>query len=156
LDRYIYICHPTAAKTWCTIPRVTRATITLFVMAFSVQLSRFFDSKYEAIQFTWNGSQHWGCRRIIAYWVENIIKTNIYYPLYYGFRIIFVNIGPCAALVVLNFLLFRALRVSKLIIHLNCSSSDMLCPLILMTILWTLKPNIVWLSSEFSFLVFLS
>ncbi len=109
--RYIYICHPVVAKTWCTIPRVTRATIALFIFAFSAQLSRFFDSHYKSIQFIWNGSQHMGCQQIIAEWVEKIITPNIYFPVYFGFRIIFVNMGPCAALVVLNVLLFRALRV---------------------------------------------
>lgn len=42
--------------------------------------------------------------------VETIIGEDIYYTLYYGFRIVFVNIGPCISLVVLNVLLFRALR----------------------------------------------
>lgn len=109
--RYIYICHPTAAKTWCTIPRVIRATISVFILAFSAQLSRFFDTHFEPVQFLWRGSQHWGCQLLIANWVYNVVTPNIYFPLYYGFRIIFVNVGPCAALVILNVLLFKALKV---------------------------------------------
>ncbi|CAG2169880.1 unnamed protein product, partial [Oppiella nova] len=107
---YVYICHPTTAKSWCTRPRVWRTTIALFLTAFLTQLSRFFDSKYESTEFEWNGGREWACSRDIADWVEGIVGANIYFPIYYGFRILFVNVGPCLALVVLNLLLFRALK----------------------------------------------
>lgn len=38
------------------------------------------------------------------------IGEDTYYTIYYGFRIIFVHIGPCVLLVVLNMLLFQALH----------------------------------------------
>ncbi|CAG2169879.1 unnamed protein product [Oppiella nova] len=107
-QRYIYICHPVLAKTWCTIPRVSRAIITIFIMSFSAQFSRFFDSFYKSVEFESNGVTCMGCQQLMADWVENY--QNFYFPLYFGFRIIFVNMGPCLALVVLNVFLFMALR----------------------------------------------
>ncbi|CAG2105765.1 unnamed protein product [Medioppia subpectinata] len=107
-QRYIYICHPVLAKTWCTIPRVSRAIITIFILAISAQFGRFLDSQYESIEFESNGVHHKACQQVMAEWVVNI--QNYYFPLYFGFRIIFVNMGPCLALVVLNVFLFMALK----------------------------------------------
>jgi len=106
--RYIYVCHPCAARTWCTTPRVIKAICTIFLMAFLHQLSRFFDRKYDEVRFQWRDSEHWGCKFSISDWVKNI--EDIYYTSYYTFRIIFVHVGPCLALVVFNVLLFVALR----------------------------------------------
>lgn len=41
------------------------------------------------------------------------IGEDSYYIFYYGFRIIFVHIGPCVMLVVLNLLLFKALHQTQ-------------------------------------------
>lgn len=50
------------------------------------------------------------CRREEADWIHTIVTPNVYYGVYFWFRVIFVNLGPCASLVVLNVLLFGALR----------------------------------------------
>lgn len=42
-----------------------------------------------------------------AYWVEHWVTLDVYFTLYYAFRVIFVHTGPCISLVVLNLLLFR-------------------------------------------------
>ncbi|CAG0912549.1 unnamed protein product [Notodromas monacha] len=44
-QRYIYVCHPTAARTWCTMPKVRMAVIGIFVCAFLHQSTRFVDFK---------------------------------------------------------------------------------------------------------------
>lgn len=110
LHRYIYICHPTIAKTMCTIPNVNRAIAFLFVASLSVQTSRFFDTYYEAVSCQNEfGAFVPACIQKMAPWVNGF---EVYYPLYFGFRIVFVNLGPCIALVILNLLLFWALKVS--------------------------------------------
>jgi hypothetical protein len=105
------VCHPCAARTWCTTPRVIKAICAIFLMAFTHQFCRFFDRKYIKVQFLWHESEHWGCQTLTSDWVRDI--EDIYYTSYYTFRIIFVHIGPCAALVVFNVLLFIALRVAQ-------------------------------------------
>ncbi|KAI1287273.1 Sex peptide receptor [Halotydeus destructor] len=112
-QRYIYVCHPTAARTWCTLPRVMRAVVVVIILAFLHQLARFFDREFAPVQFEYEGVPRWGCQFFTAAWVARMVSENIYFTCYYGFRILFVHIGPCAALVVLNLLLFSALREAQ-------------------------------------------
>lgn len=53
------------------------------------------------------------CNRTFAYWVTDYISVNIYFITYYTFRIFFVHLIPCIALVILNLLLFRALKQAQ-------------------------------------------
>jgi len=90
---------------------VNRAIGALFVASISVQASRFFDTQYESVYCqTDQGDTLAACLQKVSGWVT---KPDIYFPLYFGFRIVFVNLGPCIALVILNMLLFCALRVSQ-------------------------------------------
>lgn len=112
-QRYIYVCHPTAARTWCTLPRVMKAMLLVFILAAAHQAPRFFDRAFEPVQFEYDGRAQWGCQFGTAAWVSDVISENLYFTCYYGFRILFVHVGPCAALVVLNLCLFRALREAQ-------------------------------------------
>lgn len=114
VQRYIYVCHPTMARTWCTVPKVWKAMSWVYIFAFIHQSTRFFDRVFTSIRFHWRGKLHDGCIFISAEWVRDIITENIYYTIYYGFRILFVHVGPCLALVIFNVLLFWALRKAQL------------------------------------------
>lgn len=52
----------------------------------------------------------YACQVETAPWVHNFLGEDVYFISYYSFRVIFVHSLPCTALVVLNLLLFRALR----------------------------------------------
>lgn len=41
------------------------------------------------------------------------LSVDFYFTAYYTFRVLFVHTGPCISLVVLNVLLFRALREAQ-------------------------------------------
>lgn len=114
VQRYIYVCHPTMARTWCTVPKVWKAMAWVYLLALVHQSTRFFDRVFEPIRYRWRGGLHDGCYFVSAEWVREIITENIYYTAYYGFRILFVHIGPCLALVIFNVLLFWALRKAQL------------------------------------------
>lgn len=109
-QRYFYVCHPTIAVTWCTVPRVLRTVCWVAFVAFAHQLPRFFDTVFVDVNFWWHGEAHWGCQMMVAKWVTHIVTAKVYFIFYYAFKVIFVNIGPCTVLVVLNILLFRALK----------------------------------------------
>lgn len=113
VQRYIYVCHPTTARTWCKVPKVLRAMICVFIFSLFHQSTRFFDREYDPIKFFWREEYHWGCEFRTARWVREFVTENVYYTFYYGFRIVFVHIGPCTALVVLNVLLLKALREAQ-------------------------------------------
>lgn len=98
------------AKTAISIPKVNRAILTIFVFSLTMQTSRLFDSHFESISCSSGNSTNMpACLQKVSSWV---VRPDIYFPLYFGFRILFVNLGPCIALVILNVLLFRALKVS--------------------------------------------
>ena len=49
-----------------------------------------------------------------ADWLQDDVTLNVYFIVYYSFRVIFVHVGPCISLVILNLLLFKAMREAQL------------------------------------------
>lgn len=54
------------------------------------------------------------CDKRNAPWVVHLFTTHVYYNTYFTFKAICVNLVPCAMLVLLNILLFRALKRAQL------------------------------------------
>ena len=50
----------------------------------------------------------------MADWVTQWLTLDVYFTCYYMFRVVFVHLVPCISLVVLNVLLFSALRQAQL------------------------------------------
>jgi len=109
LFRYIYVCHAPVARTWCTMPRVTKCIIWIYVFATLHQLCRFFELEIVERRMLWNGHLVSVCGIKHAWWVR-----DFYFMIYFSFRVIFVHSLPCISLVVLNVLLFRAMREAQL------------------------------------------
>ncbi|XP_050098649.1 sex peptide receptor [Anopheles aquasalis] len=113
VQRYIYVCHAPTARTWCTIPRVKSAIAYICIAAFLHQSTRFFDKSYSLITIEWNGNIVDVCHIETAEWVHEYISEDFYYTFYFSFRILFVHLAPCASLVGLNVLLFRAMKQAQ-------------------------------------------
>ncbi|XP_061725033.1 sex peptide receptor [Cydia pomonella] len=113
VQRYIYVCHAPVARTWCTMPRVTKCLIYIGIAAFLHQLPRFFDRQFIPHHTVWRGHYEDVCRIQIAPWVHSL-SLDAYFISYFGFRVLFVHLIPCTSLVVLNILLFRAMRTAQL------------------------------------------
>lgn len=96
------------------MPRVIKCLIYIASMAVLHQLPRFFDKNYVSIRIIWNGREENVCQSQMADWVTNYITIDAYFTTYYLFRVIFVNLMPCVSLVVLNLLLFKALREAQM------------------------------------------
>lgn len=117
VQRYIFICHSLHARTWCTIPNVIRATIVVYTIAVFTQITRVLDfyvertpaySLYkEKLTYTYDS-----CHIKTRAWAFNYMI--IYNNVYYWFRIIFIQLVPCTALVVLNGLLISAMRKARI------------------------------------------
>ncbi|XP_075678269.1 uncharacterized protein LOC113793389 isoform X2 [Dermatophagoides pteronyssinus] len=112
-QRYIYVCHFSLARRWCTVPQVVRFMLILLVIAILHQSTRFFDRKFLPVKYIWEGKIFEGCEYQTSGWVIKYFGEDLYYIFYYGFRIIFVHTGPCILLVWLNVLLFRALHRTR-------------------------------------------
>ncbi|XP_074597822.1 sex peptide receptor-like isoform X3 [Brevipalpus obovatus] len=111
-QRYIYVCHPTVAPKWCTIPIVNRAIVLVSVGSIATHLTRFVDQSYSSIESHLpDGTIVYACLQNHTQWVSN--NSDLYFMIYYLVRIIFINTLPCAILVILNVLLFRALKQAQ-------------------------------------------
>ncbi|KAB0792219.1 hypothetical protein PPYR_14178 [Photinus pyralis] len=113
VQRYIYVCHAPLARKFCTMPNVYKCLVYILVSAALHQATRLFDQEYSEVEIYWNGSYEYVCSTRTAAWVMNYVTEDVYYLSYFLFRIIFVHLVPCVALVVLNFLLFCALRQAQ-------------------------------------------
>lgn len=65
------------------------------------------------VDVQWNNHTTHVCHRERAYWVREYVTENCYFITYFLFRVFFVHLIPCVALVILNILLFRALKQAQ-------------------------------------------
>ncbi|XP_034837762.2 sex peptide receptor-like [Maniola hyperantus] len=95
------------------MPRVKKCLIYIGIAAFLHQLPRFFDLKYVPHVTVWRGHFEEVCRVEMASWVH-AVTLDAYFITYFAFRVLFVHLIPCTSLVVLNVLLFRAMRTAQI------------------------------------------
>lgn len=53
------------------------------------------------------------CHIDTAEWVDEYIGIDLYFTTYFSFRVMFVHLLPCVLLVILNLLLFRAMKEAQ-------------------------------------------
>ena len=95
------------------MPKVKMAVLGIFVCALLHQATRFFDFSFITVVLQFEGECAEFCHMDIPGWVTNIIGEDTYFKCYYLFRVLFVHTLPCIVLVVLNVLLFMALRKAE-------------------------------------------
>jgi hypothetical protein len=72
------------------------------------------DRVYEPLEVEWKDNEKVTvCQYNWAYWVT-YINIDAYFTFYYCFRVVFVHTAPCVLLVVMNVLLFRAMREAQI------------------------------------------
>ena len=117
VQRYIYICHPATALTWCTMPRVLKGIAWTFVAAILHESAGFVDFAVIPEEITWKGKLPSPCLAKVADWVVEWLEPGspeVYFSYYYLIRVILVHLCPAASLIVLNILLLREMRKSQL------------------------------------------
>ncbi|KAL5277571.1 SPR.2 family protein [Megaselia abdita] len=112
VQRYIFVCHAPMARTWCTMQRVKRCTFFILLAAFLHQVPRIFDTNTIGEKILWSNTTVEVCRMETASWVIDF-GVDTYYISFFMFRIFFVHLIPCALLVTLNVLLFRAMKKAQ-------------------------------------------
>jgi Serpentine type 7TM GPCR chemoreceptor Srw. len=96
------------------MPRVLKCVGIIALLATLHQSTRFVDRVYKPMEMKWDGEEVVTvCRPDWAEWVT-YIDLDVYFTFYFSFRVVFVHAVPCVSLVVLNVLLFRALREAQL------------------------------------------
>ena len=81
--------------------------------AISVTLFFLSNSVYVPVETIWRGEKHLVCHQRLADWVVNYVGEDYYFTFYFMFRVIFVHLLPCIMLILLNILLFRAMRLAQ-------------------------------------------
>lgn len=76
------------------------------------QFSRFFDNTFDSVYVEQDGKFDLACKIGVSDWVR-LVGVPTYYGVYFLLRILFVSIIPCVMLLVINCLLFRALRKAE-------------------------------------------
>jgi len=109
VQRYIFVCHPTMAKTWCTVTKSSMLVASLISLAVFTTSSRIVDRTYFVLSKS--GSPHL-CVAQFSSWVLLLTK-DIYFNCFYWFRVVCVHLVPCVSLVILNILLFSAIRKAE-------------------------------------------
>ncbi|GFS10406.1 FMRFamide receptor [Elysia marginata] len=114
IQRYIYVCHSFKARTLCTIQNVRTGTLAIYIVATLSQISRFFESypveTYRVSRLNPNVTVS-ACLMEYRPWVNR--NMNLYFNIYFWFRVIFIHLIPCVSLVVMNALLVYAMRVAQ-------------------------------------------
>lgn len=113
VQRYIYVCHAPLARKFCTMTNVYKCLVYIMVLAALPQGFRLFDTHITTIETFWHNKTVHVCHREQAHWVKEYVTEDIYFVTYFMFRVLFVHLIPCVALVILNVLLFQALKQAQ-------------------------------------------
>ncbi|XP_014665909.1 PREDICTED: sex peptide receptor-like [Priapulus caudatus] len=138
IQRYIMVCKTRHAKKWCSMHRVKWGIVFIYVTSILYNIPRFVDIDFLMVEVPWpmplEGAwvdkpfkEH--CAFQTKSWVVGI--EDIYYNIYYWFRVVCVHFVPCTTLVVLNACLLNAMRKAqqrrkKLMQENRCSESKKL------------------------------
>ena len=110
VQRYIYVCHAFKARD-ITIQITVQIIAAIFVTAILSQLCRFFENDYRPVMWpsrVYPNQTVEACfRSLVPVVVENV---NVYFGVYYWFRVVCIHLIPCTLLVVLNVLLVVAMQ----------------------------------------------
>lgn len=113
-QRYIYVCHSFKARTWCTIKNVIIGAIIILALATLSQITCFFEyyfvETYRPSRLVPNKTIS-ACLKVMRPWIES--NKNLYYNIYFGFRVVFMHLIPCVSLVVMNALLIYAMKKAQ-------------------------------------------
>jgi hypothetical protein len=115
IQRYIYICHSFQARRWCTMQNVLTGTAIIYAIATLSQVCRFVEEDYIEIPMPSNiypNKTVNACVKVLKPWfLENM---DVYYNMYFWFRVICIHLIPCTFLVVLNLLLILTMRTAQI------------------------------------------
>ncbi|XP_023346096.1 sex peptide receptor [Eurytemora carolleeae] len=109
VQRYIYVCHASMAKQWCTVLRSQVLVVVIVLVSLLHMITRMVDRTYNVVEFFEDGEEVMACTVQFSDWLKSI-SLNAYFLTFYWFRVIFVQLVPCVALVILNTLLFSAMK----------------------------------------------
>ncbi|RUS87836.1 hypothetical protein EGW08_004369 [Elysia chlorotica] len=113
-QRYICVCHVFKARTWCTFQNTVATIAFVFTFAILTHSSRFFEMySVETVRVSVLNPNNTvsACAMKHRPWVRR--DMNLYYNIYYWFRVVFIHFIPCVSLVVMTALLVHTMRAAQ-------------------------------------------
>lgn len=108
VERYIAVCHPLKASSWCTITRTRKSILTILVASIIFNLPRAFEIK-TVTEFDSSNNQTHTFSTYTDFHTNQLFRT-IYLTYLHAFVML---LFPFAVLAVLNILLIRAVKKSS-------------------------------------------
>ncbi|XP_067928723.1 sex peptide receptor-like [Watersipora subatra] len=113
VQRYMYLCHSLRAKTLCTVKRMVRASISVFIISFFFHSPRLFDSSFVMVSIYSDddGDRMETCVEVLQDWAE--YTKTVYFPVYYWIRLVTVHLIPTIGLIILTIILIAVIKTSS-------------------------------------------
>ena len=114
VQRYVCVCQPLLSKKWCTTPNALRSIAVVYVVATFSQITRFFEFHYVPVDTRSRvdaSLEVSTCRPTYSPFVQEYM--NVYFNMYYWFRVVFIHLVPCTMLGILNGLLVQTMRTAQ-------------------------------------------
>ena len=113
-QRYICVCHVFKAKTWCTTQKTLTTIAFIFLFATLSHSTRFFEVdavKTTKVSMLDPNITVSACSLKMRPWVK--ANINLYFNIYFWFRVIFIHLIPCVSLAVMTALLVHTMRMAE-------------------------------------------
>ncbi|KAK0397145.1 hypothetical protein QR680_002004 [Steinernema hermaphroditum] len=110
IQRYVYVCVPSSVHLYCT-PRTTKICIvTIVLLAFISEIPELLGKHLEhGIE-----NNRAVCNLRYAPWVLEVVGVQMFYSLYYWFRVTFVHGIPCFLLLIFTCKLGRTIKAAEI------------------------------------------
>ncbi|TMS36740.1 hypothetical protein L596_003832 [Steinernema carpocapsae] len=110
IQRYVYVCVPSSVHLYCT-PRTTKLCIlSIVTLAFISEIPELFGKYMEHVV----ENNRAVCNLRYAPWVLEIVGVQMFYSLYYWFRVTFVHGVPCFLLLIFTCKLGRTIKAAEI------------------------------------------
>jgi len=107
IQRYIYLCHPMAAKGLCGVGRMRKVVMLVALLSFLFHSLTFFDTTFVPVPMKMTTE---GCSEVFSQWAER--SKHIYIPMYYWVRVLIIHLIPAVSLVILNSILIGVMKAA--------------------------------------------
>ena len=110
-QRYVCICHSHKGRRWFSRSNVVKAIVCVHAAAILTHANRFFEHVINPVEVTSLLDANVTMTSCVETLVPFVLKhANVYFNVYYWFRVVFIHLVPCASLLILNVLLINTLQ----------------------------------------------
>lgn len=111
VQRYVTVCLGLRGKKWFTIRSTLKLILIITLASVLVHLTTFFEYKNVPVRLNNTTNSTDSCAYYFRYWVWSAIQ--VYFNVYFWFRVVAIHVVPCILLVILNTLLVQTMQNAR-------------------------------------------